>query len=86
MERQSGPATQICFLFAYCGKLPISGMDPHRNYEIRCPVHGFIPFNDWERQIIAQPAYQRLRRIRQLAWTDQVIRARCTLASSIPWE
>jgi HD superfamily phosphohydrolase len=72
MERQSGPATQICFLFAYCGKLPISGMDPHRNYEIRCPVHGFIPFNDWERQIIAQPAYQRLRRIRQLAWTDQV--------------
>ena len=47
-------------------------MDPHRIYEIRCPVHGFVALNDWERQIIAQPAYQRLRRIRQLAWTDQV--------------
>ena len=23
-----------------------------RTYEIRCPVHGFIPFNDWEREII----------------------------------
>lgn len=47
-------------------------MDPHRKYEIRCPVHGFVTVNDWERQIIAQPAFQRLRRIRQLAWTDQV--------------
>jgi HD superfamily phosphohydrolase len=47
-------------------------MDPHRMYEIRCPVHGFVPLNDWERQIIEQPAFQRLRRIRQLAWTDQV--------------
>lgn len=28
--------------------------------------------NDWERSIVSQPAYQRLRRIRQLAWTDQV--------------
>jgi HD superfamily phosphohydrolase len=46
--------------------------DPHRQYEIRCPVHGFITINDWEREIIAQPAFQRLRRIRQLAWTDQV--------------
>jgi uncharacterized protein len=46
--------------------------DPHRTYEIRCPVHGFIEVSDWEREIIAQPAFQRLRRIRQLAWTDQV--------------
>lgn len=46
--------------------------DPHRRYEIRCPVHGFISISDWEREIIAQPAFQRLRRIRQLAWTDQV--------------
>ena len=46
--------------------------DPHRTYEIRCPVHGFIQFNDWERDIISQPAFQRLRRIRQLAWTDLV--------------
>ena len=31
--------------------------------EIRCPIYGFI---------IYQPAFQRLRRIRQLAWTDYV--------------
>jgi len=41
-------------------------------YEIRCPIHGFVFFNDWERTIISQPAVQRLRRIRQLAWTDYV--------------
>ena len=46
--------------------------DPHRLYRIRCPVHGFITINDWERDIIEQSAFQRLRRIRQLAWTDQV--------------
>jgi uncharacterized protein len=46
--------------------------EPHRTYELRCPVHGFIPINDWEREIINQPAFQRLRRIRQLAWTDYV--------------
>lgn len=46
--------------------------DPHRRYEIRCPIHGFISYSDWERDIINQPAFQRLRRIRQLAWTDQV--------------
>jgi uncharacterized protein len=46
--------------------------DPHRTYELRCPIHGFIPFNDWERDIINHSAFQRLRRIRQLAWTDQV--------------
>jgi uncharacterized protein len=45
--------------------------DPHRTYEIRCPLHGFVTISDWERQIIEQPAFQRLRRIRQLAWTDQ---------------
>src|SRR5947209_5517404 len=44
----------------------------HRKYEIRCPVHGFITLNDWEWEIISQPAFQRLRRIRQLAWTDYV--------------
>jgi HD superfamily phosphohydrolase len=46
--------------------------DPHRTFEIRCPVHGFISFNDWEREIINHSAFQRLRRIRQLAWTDYV--------------
>jgi len=43
-----------------------------RTFEFRCPVHGFVTLTDWEREIISQPAYQRLRRIRQLAWTDQV--------------
>lgn len=46
--------------------------DAHKTYEIRCPVHGFIRLNDWEKSIVDQPAFQRLRRIRQLAWTDQV--------------
>ena len=35
----------------------------HGTYEIRCPVHGFIDFNDWERQIINHRAFQRLPRI-----------------------
>jgi HD superfamily phosphohydrolase len=43
-----------------------------RTYEFRCPLHGFVTLTDWERQIISQPAYQRLRRIRQLGWTDYV--------------
>jgi len=47
-------------------------MSVHRVYEIRCPVHGFISLNAWERDLVDQPAFQRLRRIRQLAWTDQV--------------
>jgi HD superfamily phosphohydrolase len=46
--------------------------NPHRIYEIRCPVHGFIALNDWEWTVISQPAFQRLRRIRQLGWTDYV--------------
>jgi len=41
-------------------------------YEIRDPIHGFIKLNEWEREIINQPAFQRLRRIKQLAWTDMV--------------
>ena len=44
----------------------------HEIYEVRCPVYGFITINDWEREIISQPEFQRLRRIRQLAWTDYV--------------
>src|SRR5262245_38877505 len=46
--------------------------DPHRTYKVRCPVHGFVTLNDWEREIIEQPAFRRLRRIRQLAWSDEV--------------
>src|SRR5437870_5912076 len=44
----------------------------NREYEIRCPVRGFITLNDWEWEIISHPAFQRLHRIRQLGWTDQV--------------
>jgi uncharacterized protein len=48
--------------------------DPDRTHEIRirCPVHGFITVSPWEREIIRQSPFQRLRRIRQLGWTDQV--------------
>jgi uncharacterized protein len=46
--------------------------DPYRIYEIRCPVYGFITISDWEKEIISQPAFQRLRPIRQLSWTDCV--------------
>src|SRR5665647_1297808 len=41
-------------------------------YEFHCPIHGFITLDEWEREIISQAPFQRLRRIRQLAWTDQV--------------
>lgn len=41
-------------------------------YEIRDPIYGFIEFNDWEREIINHPVFQRLRRIRQLGLTDMV--------------
>ena len=46
--------------------------EAHRTYEIRCPVYGFVTLNDLEWEIIAHRAFQRLRRIRQLAWTDHV--------------
>ena len=41
-------------------------------YDFRCPVHGFINVNDWERSVIDHPVFQRLRRVRQLGWTDYV--------------
>ena len=43
-----------------------------KRFEIRCPVHGFIKLNEWEMDIVSHPVFQRLRRIRQLAWTDMV--------------
>ncbi|MBE0448574.1 MAG: HD domain-containing protein [Actinobacteria bacterium] len=43
-----------------------------RLHEIRDPIYGFVSFNDWEKQIINHSAFQRLRRIRQLAFTDMV--------------
>ena len=41
-------------------------------YEIRDPIHGFIKIDEWERDIINHPVFQRLRRIRQLGLTDMV--------------
>lgn len=43
-----------------------------KSYEIRDPIHGFVKITEWERDIINHPAFQRLRRIKQLAWTDMV--------------
>ncbi len=43
-----------------------------RTYEIRDPIHGFITLNEWEREIVDHPVFQRLRRIRQLGITDMV--------------
>lgn len=40
--------------------------------EIRCPVHGFIGLTELERDIVNHPAFQRLRRIKQLGWTDYI--------------
>lgn len=45
---------------------------PSKITEIRCPIYGFVTLDEWEREIISQPAFQRLRRIRQLGWTDAV--------------
>jgi len=41
-------------------------------YEIRDPIYGFIQLNELERKIVDHPVFQRLRRIRQLAFTDMV--------------
>jgi len=43
-----------------------------KQFEIRDPVYGFIPFSDWEKEIIDHPIFQRLRRIKQLALTDLI--------------
>ncbi len=39
---------------------------------IRCPIHGFIHFSEYERKIIDHWIFQRLRFIRQLAFTEYV--------------
>lgn len=37
-----------------------------RDYEVRCPLHGSIPFNGRERDIVNHPFVQRLRSVSQL--------------------
>ncbi|MGH6872687.1 MAG: HD domain-containing protein [Rhizomicrobium sp.] len=44
----------------------------HEPYEIRDPIHGFVRLNQLEWDIINHASFQRLHRIRQLAWTDLV--------------
>ena len=51
---------------------PLKGMNVTKTYEIRDAIHGFIQLNQWEREIINHPVFQRLRRIRQLSLTDMV--------------
>jgi len=41
-------------------------------YESRDVIYGFITYDDWEREIINHPVFQRLRRIKQLSLTDMV--------------
>ena len=41
-------------------------------YEIRDPIHQFVTYNKLERELINSAPFQRLRRIRQLAFTDLV--------------
>lgn len=43
-----------------------------RVYSFRDPIHGFIDFNQLEWDVINSAPFQRLRRVRQLAWTDLV--------------
>ena len=44
----------------------------NKTYEIRDVIYGFVKFDEQERDIINQPAFQRMRRIRQLSLTDMV--------------
>lgn len=41
-------------------------------YEIRDPIHGFVGLSEWEKDIVDHWVFQRLRRIRQLGFTDMV--------------
>ena len=41
-------------------------------YEIRDPIYGFIRLNELEMDIVNHPVFQRLRRIKQLGFTEMV--------------
>ena len=49
-----------------------AGVSAQATYDFRCPVHGFVTLSAWERDVIDHPVFQRLRRVRQLGWTDTV--------------
>ena len=43
-----------------------------RDFRVRCPIHGFISLKPEELALVDLPVFQRLRRIKQLAFTDLV--------------
>jgi hypothetical protein len=47
-------------------------LSPKLTHEVRCPIHGFVRFNNLEREVIDSPPVQRLKHIHQLAMTYQV--------------
>jgi len=47
------------------------------SYGIRDPVYGFVRFSELEKHVIAQPAFQRLRRIHQLGFSYLVYPGAC---------
>ncbi len=61
-------------IVALCLGMGLSGrQNPvSRTFEIRDPVHGFVSLDAREWEVINQPAFQRFRRIKQLAWTDYI--------------
>src|SRR5579863_6152874 len=44
----------FCFFIAYIWPA-LNVSDLNQSYEIRCPVHGFITLNSWEKEIISHP-------------------------------
>lgn len=43
-----------------------------KDLEIACPIYGFVVVKAEERKVVESDEFQRLRRIRQLGWTDAV--------------
>jgi uncharacterized protein len=52
--------------------LPGASMREHPPFEVRCPLHGSIPFDEPERRVIDHPLVQRLRYISQLGFAALV--------------
>jgi HD superfamily phosphohydrolase len=53
------------------GRIPMR-LSAKISHEVRCPIHGFIRFNNLERSLIDSRPLQRLKHIHQLAMTYQV--------------
>ncbi len=45
-------------------------MSERGQIHIRCPIHGFVSLEAWQRDIVEHPAWQRLRRIRQTGMAE----------------